>query len=150
MALTAKTQAEKTTDTVAELGKPTTAKAVDVTREATDKAEDTARRGFQAVQKTADAALEVERAVARQSAEGTARIGRVFADTLKEQGEYNVEVFKALTRTVDWNGVAQIQSAFLRASMDRAARLAGRYFEVVQAVMASAASATKEQARKAA
>jgi hypothetical protein len=150
MALTAKTQAEKTTDTVAELGKPTTAKAVDVTREATDKAEDTARRGFQAVQKTADAALEVERAVARQSAEGTARIGRVFADTLKEQGEHNVEVFKALTRTVDWNGVAQIQSAFLRASMDRAARLAGRYFEVVQAVMASAASATKEQARKAA
>src|SRR5690349_25091192 len=73
MALTAKTQAEKTTDTVAELGKLTTAKAVDVTREATDKAEDAARRGHQAVQRTADAALEVERAVARQSAEGTAR-----------------------------------------------------------------------------
>ena len=88
--------------------------------------------------------------MARQSAEGTARLGQVFADMLKEQSEHNVEVFKALTRTIDWNGVAQIQSAFLRASMDRAARLAGRYLEAVQAVMASAASATKEQARKAA
>ena len=150
MAQTARTGAERATDTVAELGKLTTAKAVDVTREAADKAEDTARRGFQAVQKTADAALEVERAVARQSAEGAAQLGQVFADMLKEQAEHNVEVFKALTRTVDWNGVAQIQSAFLRASMDRAARLTGRYLEAVQAVMASAASATKGQARKAA
>jgi hypothetical protein len=146
MALTARTQA----DNVAELGKLTTAKAADVAREAADKAEDTARRGFQAVQKTADAALKVERAVTRQSAEGMTQLGQVFGDMLKEQAEHNVAVFKALTRTIDWNEVAQIQGQFLRASMDRATRLTGRYFEVVQAVMASPASATKQQARKAA
>jgi hypothetical protein len=150
MAQTARNEAEKATDNLAELGRRTADQAVDATREATDKAGDTARRGHQAVQKTAGAAIEVERAVTRESAEGATRLGRVFADTLKEQGEHNVEVLKALTRTVDWNGVAQLQSAFLRASMDRAARLAGGYFEVVQAVMASAASATKQQARKAA
>jgi hypothetical protein len=150
MAQTARNEAEKATDNLAELGRRTADQAVDATREATDKAGDTARRGHQAVQKTAGAAIEVERAVTRESAEGATRLGRVFADTLKEQGEHNVEVLKALTRTIDWNEVAQIQSAFLRASMDRAARLAGGYFEVVQAVMASAAFATKRQARKAA
>jgi hypothetical protein len=150
MAQTAKTEAEKATDNVAELSKRTADQAVDATHEAVDKAEDTARRGFQAVQKTAGAALVVERAVARRSAEGATEIGQVFAALANEQTRQGVEAFQALTRTVDWDQVARIQSDFLRASMDRAAEFTRRYFEVVQAVVASAASTTKEQARKAA
>jgi hypothetical protein len=150
MAQTARNEAEKATDNVAELGKRTADKAVDVTHEAADKAEDTARRGFQAVQKTAGAALEVERAVARRSAEGATEVGQVFAELAKEQARNNVEAFQALTRTVDWDQVTRIQGEFLRASMERTAEFTRRYFEVVQAVVASAASTTKEQARKAA
>jgi hypothetical protein len=150
MAQTAKNEAEKATDNVAELGKRTVDKAADVTYEAADKAEDTARRGFQAVQSTAGAALEVERAVARRSAEGATEVGQVFAELVKEQSQNNVEAFHALTRTVDWDQVAQIQGGLLRASMERAGEFTRRYLEVVLAVFASAVSTTKEQARKAA
>jgi hypothetical protein len=150
MAQTAKTAAEKATDNVAELGKRTADNAVDATREATDNAEDTARRGFQAVQKMAGATLEVERAVARRSAEGATEISQMFAELVKEQTRSNVEAFQVLTRTVDWNEAARIQGDFLRASLERAAAFTRRYFEVVQAVTASVVSATQEQARKAA
>jgi hypothetical protein len=143
-------EAEKATDNVAELSKRTADKAVDVTHEAADKAEDTARRGFQAVRKTAGAALEVERAVARRSAEGATEVGQAFAELVKEQAQNNVEAFRALTRAVDWDQVSRIQGELLRASVERAAEFTRRYFEVVQAVTASAVSATKEQARKAA
>ena len=148
MAQIARTEAEKATDNVAELGKRTADKAVDVTHEVINRAEDTARRGFEAAQKTAGAALEVERAVARRSAEGATEVGQVFAELVKEQARNNVETFQALTRTVDWSQVAQIQGDFLRASVERAAEFTRRYFEVVQAVAASAVSTTKEQARK--
>jgi hypothetical protein len=139
MAQTARNQAEKATGN-----------AVDATREAADKAEDTARRGFQAVQETAGAVLEVERAVVRRSAEGATEVGQAFAEFAKEQARDNVETFQTLTRTVDWDQAARIQGEFLRASMERAAELTRRCFEVVQAVVASAASTSKEQARKAA
>ena len=144
----AKTEAKKATDNVAELGKRTADKAVDVTHEVANKAEDTARRGFQAAQKTAGAALEAERAVVRRSAEGATEVGQVFAKLAKEQAQNNVATFQALTRTIDWSQAAQIHGDFLRASVERAADFTRRYFEAVQAVVASAASTAKEQARK--
>ena len=136
MAQIAKTETQKA-DNVAELGKRTA-----------DKAEDTARRGFQAAQKTAGAALEIERAVARRSAEGATEVGQVFAELAKEQARNNVETFQALTRTLDWSQAAQIHGDFLHASLERAAEFTRRYFEVVQAVVTSAASTAQEQARK--
>lgn len=150
MAQTAKNEAEKATDNVAELGRRTADKAVDVTHEVAAKAEDTVRRGYQAVQKTASATLEVERAVVRRSAEGATEVGQAFAELAREQARHNVAVLQALSRTVDWGGVAQVQSDFIRASFERAAEFTRRYVGVVQAVMTSAASATKHQARKAA
>jgi hypothetical protein len=150
MAQTAKNEAEKATYDVAEVGKRTADNAADATREATDNAEDTARRGFQAVQKTATVALEVERAVARRSAEGATEISQMFAELVKEQARNNVEAFQVLTRTVDWNEAARIQGDFLRASLERTTGFTRRYFEVVRAVVASAASTAKEQAHKAA
>src|SRR6187200_3411777 len=70
MAQIAKTEAEKVTNNIAELGKRTANGAADATQEVANRTENTARRGFQTAQKTAGAALEVERAVARRSAEG--------------------------------------------------------------------------------
>jgi hypothetical protein len=148
MAQIAKTEAEKATDNVAEHGKRTAYKAVYVTHEVTNKAEDTVRRGFQAAQKTAGAALEVERAVVRRSGEGATEIGQKFAEFAKEQARDNVEAFQVLIRTFDWSQAAQVHGNFLRASVERAAEFTRRYFEVVQAVVASAASTAKEQARK--
>jgi len=150
MAQTARTEAEKATDNVAELGKRTADKGADVAREAIDRTEDTARRGFEAVQRTAGAALEVERAVTRRSAEGATQVGQAFAELVKEQARDNVEAFQALTRAVDWDQVSRIQGELLRASVERAAQFTRRYLEVVQAVTASVVSATQEQARKAA
>ena len=150
MAQTARNEAEKATDNVAELGKRAADKGVDVAREAIDRTEDTARRGLETARRTAGAALEIERAVTRRSAEGATEVGQAFAELVKEQARSNVEAFQALTRTVDWDRVARIQGELLRASVERAAAFTRRYFEVVQAVVASAASTTGEQARKAA
>jgi hypothetical protein len=153
MAQTARTEAEKaantakdTTDNIAELGKRTT-----------DRAEDVAHRSLQVVQRTAGAALEVERAVAHSSAEGTAALGQALIDLMNEQTRHNLETWTALAHAVDWNRVAravdwdqvfQLQGELLRASMERAAQLTQRYFEVAQAVMASAADAAKDQAKR--
>lgn len=154
MAQTARTEAEKAAqdaaDNVAELGKRTGDKAAGTAREALGTAEDAARSGLQAARRAASAGLEVERAVALRSAEGMTELGQTLAELVKAQTRHNVEVFQALTRTVDWSEAAQIQAEFLRVSFERAAQIAQRYFEVAQAVVASAASAAKDQARKAA
>jgi hypothetical protein len=157
MAQTAKTEAEKAANTaqdaagnVAELGKRAAAKTADAAREAVGTTENLAREGFQAARRATGAALEVERAVARRSAEGTAELGQALIELVNEQTRHNVEVFKALTRTVDWNEVAQIQGEFVRVSLERAAQLTQCYLEVTQAVITSAASAAKDQASKAA
>ena len=143
-------ETEKATDNVAELGKRAADRGTDVAREAIDRTEGTARRGFEYAQRTAGAALEVERTVARRSAEGATQISQAFAELVKEQARHNVAVLQALSRTVDWDGVAQVQSDFVRTSVERAAAFTRHYFEVVQAVTASVVSTTKEQARKAA
>lgn len=150
MAQIARNEAEKAAANVADLGKHGVDQGVDVAREAIDRTEGAARKGLETAQRTAGAALEVERAVARRSAEGASEVGQAFADLVKEQGQSNVEAFRAMSRTVDWDQVARIQGELLRVSIERAAQFTQRYFEVVQAVTASAVSATKEQARKAA
>jgi hypothetical protein len=150
MAHTARTDAGKATDNVAELGKRAADTGVDAAREVIGRTEDTARRGVETAQRTAGVALEIERAVARRAAEGTTKIGQAFAELVQEQARHNVAVLRALSRTVDWDGVAQVQGDFVRASVERATAFTRRYLEVVQAVVASAASTTREQARKAA
>ena len=116
----------------------------------TDKIEDAARSGFQVMERTSGATLEIERAVARRSAEGATEVGQAFTELLNEQARHNIEVFKALKGTVDWDAVVRIQSEFVRSSMEQAALFTRHYFEAVQAVMLSAATATKDEARKAA
>ena len=166
MAQTAKPEAEKAVDTardttndIADLGKRTTDKAVDLTRETVAKAEDVTRGGFRAVERTVGAAREVERAVTRRSAEGTAELGQVLTGLIKEQAQHNVETMSALTgavdweqvaRAVDWKQVVEIQTGYLRVSMERMAQLTQRYLEISQAVLTTASSAALRQVDKAA
>jgi hypothetical protein len=166
MAQTAKPAAEKAfdyakkaADEVAEQGERTADQAADVTREAADRAEDVARHGLQVVQRTVDAVSNVRREVAHRSADGTAELGRVLVDLTVEQTHQNLETLSALTRAIDWDQVAQavdwdrlvqIQSEYLRVSLELGAQLTRRYLELGQAVLNASATAAERQARKAA
>ena len=141
--------ADRTGDDVAAFGRRAADKGADAAREALERTGDAARRGFQTMQRTAGAALEVERAVARRSTEGATEVGQAFAELVKEQARDNAEAFRALAGAFDWGKAARIQADLLRASFARSAEFTRRYLEVVQAVTASAVSATREQARKA-
>ncbi len=168
MAQIAKTGAEKAptastvktaTDNVADLRGRAADQAGQAARDAGDRVEDAARRGAETVRRAADAASGAQRELAQRSVEGTSELGRVFVELASEQARHNVETLKALTgavawdrvaEAVDWQQVLQIQSAYLRASMERAVRLNRRYLEASQALVTSAASAARRQADKAA
>ena len=143
----------------AEPGRRAAGQVAEVTREATDRAEDVACRGLQVVERTAGAAAEMEREVARRSIEGTTELGRVLVDLVQEQTRHNLETWKALGETVDWGlrpqavdwgRVFQLQSEYLRVSLDRAAQFTQRYLEASQAVLTAAADTAQRQAKKAA
>src|SRR5688500_3745686 len=110
MAQSAKPEADKAVDTtkeatsnVADLGRRTSDTAEDITREAVDKAENTYRGGLRDVQRTDGAQHEVERAIARRSAEGTAEYCQAHTDLLKEQTQHNLKTLTSLTEAVDWD-----------------------------------------------
>ena len=149
----------RTTVRVAQVGERAVEQTAEVTRELTDRTGDMIQQGLRVVQGTADAARELPRAVARQSAEGTAEIGRTLLSLVHEQTRQNLDTMQALATAVDWNRavkavdwerVFEIQGEFVRASLERSAQLTQRYLEVTQAVMAASASAARQQARKAA
>jgi len=100
-------------------------------------------------EKATDDVAELGKQIAHNVAD-MPEVGRALVEFVKRQARDNVETFQALTRTTDWNEAARIQGEFLRASLERAGQFTRRYVEVVQAVMTSAASTTREQARKAA
>jgi plasmid stabilization system protein ParE len=162
MAQTAKPAAEKaaddikgTTENTAEQGKRAADQAAEGAREATERVVDAARQGLHVVERAVGAAAEVE----RRSAEGTAELGRAFVDLMGQQTRQNLETLKALSEAVDWDQVAkavdwdrvlQIQSEYLRVSLERAGQLTQRYLEVSQAVVSQAASVARREAKKAA
>ena len=125
--------ADRTGDDVAAFGRRAADEGAAAAREATERTQDAARRGFQAAQRTTAGATEV---------------GRAFAELAREQARDNVAAFRSLTDTF-WDQATRIQADLLRASLERSAAFTRRYLEVVQAVTASAVSATREQARKA-
>ena len=155
MAQIAKVEAEKAADTA----KNVTDNVAELGNHATNQAADMAHRGVQVVRRTAGTIGEVERAAARRSAEGTAELGRALVELVNAQTRHNLETLTALSNAVDWDQVAkavdwdrvfQIQSAYLRVSLDRAAQLTRRYVEIVQAATVSVADTAKRQASRAA
>ena len=131
------------TNSAARLGvkvaRDTTAAGAEATAEA-------ARSGLQVVRRSADAVGEAT----RRSAGGTAELGQVLAELVQEQTRRNLETWTALAGAVDWERVFRIQSEFLRTSLERSAELTRRSLEITQAVMTAAASASSQQAHKAA
>jgi len=106
------------------------------------------RTGLQLVQRTAGSTAHVQRDTMRQSAEGTAELGKLYTDLLKEQTQHSVQVVQAFGKVFNWNEAVQVQSDFMRASFERMTQLNSRYMEIVQAVMTSAVSGTKDKAKK--
>ena len=146
-------------DEAAKVGKRVVEQTAEVTRELTDRTGDMVQQGLQVIQGTADAVRELPRAVARQSTESSAEIGRTLLSLTHEQTRQNLDMMWALTaavdwdkavKAVDWDRVIQIQGEFVCASLDRSAQLTQRYLEVTQTVMTATASAARQQARKAA
>ena len=125
-------------------------KGADVAREAIDRTEGTARRSLETAQRTAGAGLEVERAAARRSAEGIAELGQAFAELVKEQARSNAEAFEALTRAVDWDRVSRTRASCCAPAWSGRCGSAGATSKWCRRCIASVASMTKEQARKAA
>jgi hypothetical protein len=166
MAQTGKPGAERALDNAqdrvedaAERGKRTVDHATDVARAANDRTGDAARYGLHVVQRAAGAVGEVQREVTQRSAEGMAELGRALVDLTVAQTRQNLETWTALTGAVDWEQVAkavdwdrvfQIQSEFLRVSLERTVQLTQHYLEVTQTVVTTAASAAQRQAEPAA
>ena len=142
--------ARATASNVAEMNKRATKEGATIAREGGERAGEAVRDSFEATQRTAAAVMEVQRTVARHSADGVAELNQAFVDLLNQQTRDGIDALRELTGAVDWNTVARIQGEFLRASLERSAEFTRRYFEVLQSVMASAASAPEEQTRKAA
>jgi hypothetical protein len=163
MAQIAKTEAKKAPDTakggtvnVTELRQRAADQGADVVHEAVERAEDAAQRGARTLQRMASTVGEAQRTEARHSAEATTGFGRVLIDLANEQTQHNLATLKALTGTVDWyraakavdwDQVFQIQGEYLRASLERTARLTRRYLELGRAATTSAVSAAQRQAR---
>ena len=156
MAQIAKTEADKAAssakdagDKVTELGKQTTAAAAEITRDAASQAETFVRKGLQSVRPTVDAVAEVGQNTARRAQEGVTEINQSLLDMLNEQARHNVQVVRTLAQPANWGKAVQLQSAFLSASLQRAAQFVQRYVEVSQAVMSSARTSASGQTRRA-
>jgi hypothetical protein len=139
--------------------KRTVDRAAEVGREAMDRAEAGLHRGLHVVGRAAESAAELQREMAQRSAEGTTELGRAVADLWQEQARDHVKAWAALADTVDWNQVikavdwdqvAQIQSEYLRLSLERTSRFARHYLEISQSVMTAVTSAARDETRKAA
>lgn len=167
MAQIAKTGAEKAstttakpqTDNVAELRQRAVDQTAEVAHDTAEKVEGAARRGAETAQRAAGAAGAAQRELTQLSAAGTTELGRMVVELAGQQSQQNLETLKALSGAVDWNRFAkavdwqqvfEIQSAYLRASLERTARLTQRYLEVSQTMMTSAAATARRQANKAA
>jgi hypothetical protein len=106
-----------------------------------------ARGGLQLLQHTVEAVDEVEREVVDRSTQGVTQLSELFVDLIGTQSRHNVETLAALTRAMRYDALIQIQSDFLRASMERMAEFSRRYLEMTQQVM-TAAAATPDRDRR--
>jgi hypothetical protein len=133
--------------------------ATGLAHEAMGRTEAGMRQGLHLVDRAAEEAVELQREMVQRSAEGTTELGRTVADLWQEQARDQVKAWAALTgavdwsqviKAVDWDEVAQIQTEYLRASLERSSRFAQHYLEVSQSVLTAATSAARHHPRQAA
>ena len=147
---TARETAERTAEAAASALRSTVETGRGATKAGAEAASSAAQGGLQLVQRTAGAMTKVQRETARQSAEGTAELGKLWLELLGEQTRHNLAVATALSKAVDWEEMVRVQSEYLRASIERMNQLNSRYLEIVRTVMAVSVPATQEQDRRAA
>jgi hypothetical protein len=140
--------AREMADTVGSVGRESTDAAREAAAAGARAATNVARGGLQLLQRTADAVDEVERDVLDRSTQGITQLSELFVDLIGAQSRHNVETLAALTRAVRYDALIQIQSDFLRTSLERMAEFSRRYLEMTQQVMSSAAAATPERERR--
>jgi competence ComEA-like helix-hairpin-helix protein len=144
----ARETAEKSADGAASVARSTAEAERDAMEAGAQTGSTAARSGLQLVQRTSEAVEEVQHETARQSAEGTAEIAKLWIDVLNEQTRHNLQVVAMLGRAMNWDDIVQAQSEFMRSSFERLNQLNGRYLELVQAMMRSTTQASDQQPRK--
>jgi phasin family protein len=140
--------ARQVAETASSIGRESADTAREVASAGAQAATNVARGGLQLLQRTADAVDEVEREVLDRSTKGVTQLSELFVDLIGAQSRHNVETLAALTRAVRYDALIQIQSDFLRASMERMAEFSRRYMEMTQQVMSSATAATQDRERR--
>jgi Helix-hairpin-helix motif len=117
-----------------------------------------ARSVLRVAHQTGKVAGDGQRELAERSTEGMAELNRAFLELVREQTRQSLELWNALgsavkwdqvSKAIDWEQVAEVQSRYLRQSLERTAQLTQRYLDVGQAVMAAVSKAQGEARRAA-
>ncbi|MEK0082666.1 helix-hairpin-helix domain-containing protein [Benzoatithermus flavus] len=108
------------------------------------------RDSLQTAQRAMEAAGELERRTARAATDSAASFGRSFADLASEQMNENLRVAIELTRARNLGQVVEIQSRYLRETLERLMRLGSCYTEMYQKLLSPAAFVTRSRADRAA
>ena len=138
--------------------RPDLERAADSARAAASAGTTAARSVLRVAHQSGQAAGEVQRDLAERSSEGLTEFNRMFADHLRDHARQSLEAWTILARAVrwdevikavDWQQVTELQTRYIRDSLDRTTQLTRRCLELGQAVMESAAAAQRKSDRAA-
>ena len=138
--------------------RPDLERAADSARAAANAGTTAARSVLRVAHQSGQAAGEVQRDLAERSSEGFAEFNRMFADHVREHARQSLEAWTILARAVrwdevikavDWQQVTELQTRYIRDSLDRTTQLTRRCLELGQAMMESAAAAQRKSDRAA-
>ncbi|MFL5332030.1 MAG: helix-hairpin-helix domain-containing protein [Geminicoccaceae bacterium] len=138
--------------------RPNLERAADSARAAANAGTTAARSVLRVAHQSGQAAGEVQRDLVERSSEGLTEFNRVFADHVREHARQSLEAWTILARAVrwdevikavDWQQVTELQTRYIRDSLDRSAQLTRRCLELGQAMMESAAAAQRKSDRAA-
>src|SRR3954451_10512138 len=138
--------------------RPNLERAADSARAAANAGTTAARSVLRVAHQSEQAAGEVQRDLVERSSEGLTEFNRVFADHVREHARQSLEAWTILARAVRWDEVikavdwqqgTELQTRYIRDSLDRTTQLTRRCLELGQAMMESAAAAQRKSDRAA-
>jgi hypothetical protein len=138
--------------------RPEIERAADSARAAANAGTTAARSVLRVAHQSGQAAGEAQRDLAERSSEGLTEFNRVLADHVREHARQSLEAWTILARAVrwdevikavDWQQVTELQTRYIRDSLDRTTQLTRRCLELGQAMMESAAAAQRKSDRAA-
>jgi len=99
-----------------------------------------AAAGAEQARRALGTVAEAQRRATERSSEAVSDLSGLVVDLVAEQARHNVETFQALARARSLREAAEIQSGYLRGSVERATRGTTRYVEVVTKLVAGMAA----------